>query len=150
MPIGKKRPHYEEASSPQRQKTASVASLPRPCLVVIGISSLIELKNLFSTPAAPGRYPIPRDRATTHTAAPAISGDRTGVTAKLGEGRYFEVALPETANNHYIFCWLNGRVLDPRQTERELNLRLCVFDFFSDVVLLCCYCTYMVGSWIVD
>ena len=93
LPIGKKRPHYEEASSPQRQKTASVASLPRPCLVVIGISSLIELKNLFSTPAAPGRYPIPRDRATTHTAAPAISGDRTGVTAKLGERRFFKVVV---------------------------------------------------------
>ena len=27
---------------------------------------------------------------------------------------------------------------------------LCVIAFFSDVVLLCYYCTYMVGSWVVD
>ena len=33
LPIGKKRPHYEEAFVPNGKKTASVASLPRPCLI---------------------------------------------------------------------------------------------------------------------
>ena len=76
-------------------------------VIIIGIVSLIELKYVLSTPAAPGRHPIPRDRATapspTHTAALAIPGERTGVAAKLGERRFFKVALPETASNHYIF-----------------------------------------------
>ena len=48
-------------------------------VIIIGICSLIELKYAFSTPAAPGRHPIPRDRATapspTHTAALAIPGE---------------------------------------------------------------------------
>ena len=88
---------------------------------MIGIFSLIEIKYVFSTPAAPGRHPIPRDRAAapspTYTAALAIHADRTGVAAKLGERRFFKVALPETASNHYIFCWLNGRALDSGQTD---------------------------------
>ena len=111
-----------------RQKTASVASLPRPCLIItviyftqfiyipdtkavniviiIGIFNLIELKYVFSTPAIPGRHPIPQDRATapspTHTAALAIPCERTGVVAKLGERRVFKVALRKTASNHYF------------------------------------------------
>ena len=67
----------------------------------------MKLKYVFSTPAIPERHPIPRHRATapspTHTAALAIPGERTGVAAKLGERRFFKLALPETASNHYIF-----------------------------------------------
>ena len=89
-------------------------------VIIIGIFSLIELRYVFSTPAAPGRHPIPGDRTTapsrTHTAALAIPGKRTGVAAKLGERRFFKVALPETASIHYIFCWLNGRALDSVQS----------------------------------
>ena len=103
-------------------------------VIIIGIFSLIELKYVFSTPAAPGRHPIPRDRATapspTHTAALAIPGERTGVAAKLGERRFFKVALPETGSNHYIFCSLNGRALDSGQLERQLNLPVSAFSLF--------------------
>ena len=85
-------------------------------VIIIGICSLVELTYVFVTPAASGRHPIPRDRATapspTHTAALAISGKRTGVATTLGERRFFKVALPETASDHYTFCWLNGRALD--------------------------------------
>ena len=89
-------------------------------VIITGIFSLIELKYVFSTPAAPGRHPIPRDRATapspTHTAALSIPGERTGVAAKFGERRFFKVVLPETASNHYIFCWFNGRALHSGQS----------------------------------
>ena len=58
-------------------------------VTIVGIFSLIELKHGFSTSAAPGGHPILRDRATapssTHTAALAISGERTGVAAKLSD-----------------------------------------------------------------
>ena len=60
----------------------------------------------------------------------------------------FKVALPETASNHYIFCWLNGRALDSGQAERQLIACLCFFAFFS-AVLLYYYCTHMVRSWVV-
>ena len=39
----------------------------------------------------------------THAAALVIPGERTGVAAKLGERRFFKVALPETESNHNIF-----------------------------------------------
>ena len=127
MPKGEKQPHYEEA-------------FLQNGLTIIGIVSLIELKYVFSTPAAPGRHPIPRDRATapspTHTAALAIPGERTGVAAKLGERRFFKVALPETASNHYIFCFgstVERSILDRASVESP---RLCVFAFCSAVVLL--------------
>ena len=59
--------------------------------VIIGIFTLIWLNYVFSTPAAAGRRPIPRHRATapspTHTAALAIPGERTGVVTKFGEQR---------------------------------------------------------------
>ena len=62
--------------------------------------------------AGPERHPIPRDRATapspTHTAALAIPGERTGVAAKLVERRFFKVAFPETAINHYILLVNRG------------------------------------------
>ena len=65
-------------------------------MVIIWICGLIELKYVFSAPVAPGDHPIPRDRATAtspaHTAALAIPGERTGVAAKLGERRFFNVA----------------------------------------------------------
>ena len=87
---------------------------------IIGVFRLIVLKYVFSAPAIPGRHPIPRGRAAapspTHTAALAIPGERTGVAAKLGERRFFNVALPETASNHYTFCWLKGRALDSGQS----------------------------------
>ena len=58
-------------------------------VIIIGIFSLIELKYVFSTPAAPGRRPLPRERTNaprpTHTAALAIPGERTGVAVELGE-----------------------------------------------------------------
>ena len=48
-------------------------------VIIIGIVSLIELKYVLSTPAAPGRHTIPSDHATvphpTYTAAPAIPGE---------------------------------------------------------------------------
>ena len=103
-------------------------------VIIIGIFSLIDLKYVFSTPASPGRHPIPRDRATvpspTHTAVLAIPGERTGVAAKLGDQRFFKVALPETASNHYIFCFgstVERSILDRASVESP---RLCVFAFF--------------------
>ena len=76
--------------------------------------------SFHSTLAAHGRHPIPRDHATapslTHTTAVAIPGEITGVAAKLGELRYFKVALSDTVSNHYILCWLNGRALDSGQS----------------------------------
>ena len=82
-------------------------------VIIIGICSLVELTYVFVTPAASGRHPIPRDRATapspTHTAALAISGKRTGVAAILGERRFFKVALPETASNHYISLFVASK-----------------------------------------
>ena len=85
---------------------------------------------------------MPRDRATapspTYTAAVAIPGERTGVAAKLGERRFFKVALPETASNHYISFWLSGRALDSGQAERQFKPPCFFFfaffsAFFSDV-----------------
>ena len=78
----------------------------------------------------------------THIAAFAILGERTGVAAKLGEQRFFKVALPETASNRYIFCWLNGRALDSGQSVSYISLSLR-FRFFS---LLYC-CTIIVHTW---
>ena len=120
------------------QKKLLILTVQYACVVniviIIGIFSLIELKYVFSTPAAPGRHPIPRDRATapspTHTAALAIPGEIMGVAAKLGERRFFKVALPETGSNHYIFCSLNGRALDSGQLERQLNLPVSAFSLF--------------------
>ena len=103
-------------------------------VIIIGIFSLIELNHFFSTPAAPGRHPIPRDRAT----APRRKNGRRSQT--LGERRFFKGALSQTASNRYIFCWLNGRALDSGQTDRQLNLPVsCVFASFfccSTAVLL--------------
>ena len=66
-------------------------------VIIIGIFSLIA-----GCSRAP---PDPRDHATapspTHTAALAIPGERTGVAAKFSERRFFYVALPDTASNHY-------------------------------------------------
>ena len=109
-------------------------------VIIVGIFSLIEFKYGFSTPAAPGRHPIPRDRATapspTHTAALAIPGEIKGVAAKPGKRRFFKVALPKTATNRYIFCWLNGRALDSGQTERQLDPSVSAFSLF--LLLYCC------------
>ena len=90
-----------------------------------------------NTAASPERHPIPRDRATApspnHRAALAIPGERTGIAAKLGERRFFKVAVPETASNHYISFWLSGRALDSGQAERQfkspVSLLFC-FSFF--------------------
>ena len=110
-------------------------------LIVIG------LKYVFSTPAAPGRHPILSDHPTTprptHTAALAIPSDRTGVAAKLGERRFFRVALQETASIGYILCWLNCRALDSGQKERQLNLPVSAFSLFF--MLYCC--TIIVHTW---
>ena len=74
------------------------------------IFSLIELNYMFPTPAAPERQETPEDSASvprpTHTAAPAIPGERTGVAPELGERGFWEVGLPETANNHYFSTYL--------------------------------------------
>ena len=87
---------------------------------------MIEVKYKFSTPTAPGRHPIPRDRATVprlaHTAALAIPVERTGFASELGERRSV------VANNHYIFFWLSG-------TCRVLNSGR--------------HRTHMVGEWVV-
>ena len=108
----------------------------------------------FLTPTAPGQHPIPRDRATapspTQTAALVIPGERMGIAAKLGERRFFKVALPETSSNHYILCRLNGRALDSGQAERQLNPPVSAFSFLF--LLYCCTIivhTYMVRSWVV-
>ena len=107
------------------------------------------------TAASPEHHPIPRDRATapspTHTAALAIPDESTGVAAKLGERRFFEVALPETASNHYVSFWLSGRALDSGQARVSVQIPLSLlfrFFLFSAVVLLYC-CTHSVGSWFV-
>ena len=65
-----------------------------------------------------------------------IPGGRTGVTAKLGQQRVFKFALPETASNHYILYWLNGRALDSGQTERQLNLPVSAFSLFLSAEVL--------------
>ena len=95
----------------------------------------------------PGRHPIPRDHATapspTHRAAFTIPGERTGVAAKLGERRFYKVALPETASNHYIFRWLNGRALDSGQSVVRLISLSLRFRFF----FLLYYCTNVVYTW---
>ena len=89
-------------------------------------------------------YPIPRDRSTapspTHTAALAMPGERTGVAAKLGERRFFKVALPETATTRYISFWLSGRALDSGQAERQFKSPPFLFFFclFVSAVLYCC------------
>ena len=75
------------------------------------ISSLIELKYRFSTPAVPGRHPILRDRATRPCHAPRtqqpseIPGERTSVAPgrpRTRRARVLKVGLPEAANNHYV------------------------------------------------
>ena len=65
-----------------------------------------------------------------------IPGERTGVADEVGERRLFKVALPETASNHYIFCWLNGAALDSGQAERQLNPPVSAFSLFFSAVLL--------------
>ena len=61
------------------------------------IFSLIEFKYRFSTPTAPERQRTPQDSANvprpTHTAALAISGERTGVDPDLGERGFLRVGL---------------------------------------------------------
>ena len=83
----------------------------------------------------------PRERATapspTHPVALAIPGERTGVAAKLGKRRFFKVALPETASNHYISFWLSGRALDSGQAEHQfISPFLRFLLFFSLFILL--------------
>ena len=106
---------------------------------------MIELKYVFSTPAAPERHPIHRIRATapspTHTAVLAIPGDRTGVAAKLSERRFFKVALPETATNQYSLCGgtVERSILDRGSVESP---RLCVVALFPVVALLYVFLLY--------
>ena len=91
------------------------------------------------------RQVIPSYHSPTHTAAHGIPGDRTGVAAKLGERRFFKVTLPETARNHYIFCWLNGRALHSGQAERQLNLPSLRFRFFFCSTAVCTI--IIVNTW---
>ena len=63
----------------------------------------------------------------TYKAALAISGERTGVAAKIGEKRLFKVALPETTSNHYVSFWLGGIALVSGQAERQFNPSCSVF-----------------------
>ena len=76
------------------------------------IFSLIEFKYRLSKPAARGRHPIRRGRATVpraiHKAAVAKPGERTSVTPEPGERRFFFNGLPEAANKHCFFFCLNG------------------------------------------
>ena len=115
-----------------------------------------------------------RPRQVLPTQQPSRSRERTGVATKRGERRFFKVALPETADNHYIPFWLSGRALDSGQEERvQIPLSLIFFLFcrffllyvtsnppvcflfscFCAVllyvrVLLSYCCTHMVGSWV--
>ena len=74
-------------------------------------------------PPAPPDLPTPRDRAKSHphsSRSPRDSRRKNGRRSQTrGERRLFKVALPETASNHYIFCWLSGRALGSGQTERQ-------------------------------
>ena len=102
---------------------------------------MIEIKYVCSTPAAPGLHPTPRDRATapspTHTAALAILGERTGVAAKIGERRFFKVALPETVSVHfYVGSTVERSILDRASVESRLSLRFCFFFCGTAVLIL--------------
>ena len=81
----------------------------------------------FRAPLGP-----PRPHATapspTHTAALATPGEITGVAAKLGERRFFKVALPETARNRDV-CF-SRRALDSGQAELRFKSPLVFFCFF--------------------
>ena len=81
----------------------------------------------FRAPLGP-----PRPHATapspTHTAALATPGEITGVAAKLGERRFFKVALPETAR-HRDVCF-SRRALDSGQAELRFKSPLVFFCFF--------------------
>ena len=120
-------------------------------VIILGIFALIRVKDIFSTPAIPGRHPIPRDRATapspTHTAALAILGERTGVAAKIGERRFFKVALPETVSVHfYVGSTVERSILDRASVESRLSLRFRFFCCCTAVLLLCTH-GGIVGCW---
>ena len=91
--------------------------------------------------ASPEHHPIPRDRVTapssTHVSALAIPGERTGVAAKLGDRRFFKVALPETASSHNFSFRLSGRSLDSGQSERQFKFP-CLFFYAFPPLFFCC------------
>ena len=87
----------------------------------LGSSVWLKVCFYFNTSCSrvPPDPPRPRDRAKSHPhSSLVIPGERTGVADEVGERRLFKVALPETASNHYIFCWLNGIALDSGQSVR--------------------------------
>ena len=124
-------------------------------VIIIGIFSLIELKYVFLNTGAPGRHPIPRDRATapspTHTAALAIPGERTASQPNSGSGDFSK--LP--SQSRQVITTLSVGSTVERSTLDRASVQsscLCVklFAFFSAVVVLLHFsCTHMVGSWVV-
>ena len=117
-----------------------------------GIFSLIELKYMFSTPAAPERQGTPEDSASvprpTHAAALAILGERTGVVPELGERGFLKVGLPETANNHYIFL-VERSILGARRVSSSSPVS-AFFAFFAFFLVLYCCCATSCTIYLVD
>ena len=109
-----------------------------------GIFSLIELKYMFSTPAAPERQRTPEDSASvprpTYAAAHAISGERKGVPPELGERGCLKVALPETSTFSFGSA-LERSILSARRVSSNPPVSAFLlsffFPFFSAIILLC-------------
>ena len=97
---------------------------------------------------APPDPPRPRDRVKSHPhSSPCDPRRKNG--RKLGERRFFKVALPEMASNHYIFRWLNGRAIDSGQAERQLNPPVSALSLFFCCTAVYDYCTHIARSWVV-
>ena len=121
-------------------------------VIIIGICSLIELKYAFSTPAAPGRHPIPPDHATapsrTHIAALAIPAKERASQPNSASDDFSKL-LSRTWQEITTFSvgsTVERPILD---REHQLTLPVSAFSIFSAVRVLY-YCTRMVGSWVVD
>ena len=97
----------------------------------------------------PGATRSPRDRVTapspTHTAALAIPGERTGVAAKLGERRFSKLLSRrrQLITTFSVGSKVDRSILDRASVESP---RLCVFVFFSAVVLLYVLLLYTHGG----
>ena len=81
---------------------------------MIEIFSLIGVNVCFFNTGysrAPPDPPRPCGRAKSHPySSPRDSRRKTDVATKVGEGRFFKVALPETVSNLYFFFNLGSTV----------------------------------------
>ena len=113
-------------------------------VIILGIFALIRVKDIFSTPAIPGRHPIPRDRATapspTHTAALAIT-ERTGVAANSASDDFSKLPSRrwQVITTSYVASTAERSIPDRASGESPC---LCIVVFF----LLYC-CTIIVYTW---